>query len=325
MNEFYEKSEAKSYKFRIDAATTLHNFLIAKYNSSLPKYPTYDSLLTDLDFYANYTDMDMLYCPPNPFDEILFQFLESPNFDLNIRNVLEDTKHLKFASMNNAITSITQKLSLTREQFIVLKSSFIRYCFDKNYEFLHPYFHSSHAHLFAKRCAVMTSYTPSQLDFSRSLYTDEQMKAPLRSLKSSRTVREIVERIRAIEFVVNPLDMLASLSLSLQLLNGVVRENDKVRRFGRFAGMIEGFAPKKYGMMNFDDCFSLFCAMVALEPPVGGPGLAKFIAAASFEVAQSMKFAQTIFSAAIEHITVFSWDVPEIGLESVDPLGIMLE
>jgi hypothetical protein len=211
----------------------------------------------------------------------------------------------------------------------VVKHAIFRYLFDKLYV-ERTFFHSdpSLAERFTEHCAFIASCSPRLLGIGEHLLAPAQFDQGLTSLvRSTGTFRDIATNLSSLRFVNSPADVLYLLQIIFQRLDEVVRLNTLERKLGRFLPMVDHTRRgKRVSFMSFDDCLSLFFALLAVDPPCNALEIcAAFDHLPWLSAAVTAGPTMATFSTAVEYICEFSADQlvrPEEGDEVDDPLGI---
>jgi hypothetical protein len=109
----------------------------------------------------------------------------------------------------------------------------------------------------------------------------------------------------------------------LQRLDELARENALTRKLGDCTAMGDkAHHPGKMSFMSFDDCFSLFFAIFAVDPPRNALAICEsFNKLPDLSSAAAAKYAMATFVTAVQHITDFS--VEQLVVKSDDPPGVV--
>jgi hypothetical protein len=212
---------------------------------------------------------------------------------------------------------------------IVLKHAILRYLFD--FRFLNHIQETENRIVmerFIEKSHFIASCSPRLLGIPEHLLTPAQLDPPLFTLvRTSATFREIANDLSSLQFFNSPADAVYILQSSFQKLDELVRRNALERKLGQFMPMVDPARPRrKLSFMSFDDCFSLFSAILAVDPPSNALAICEICDRLSgLSAAVAAPAAIAMFTTAVQHICDFSADqlVPAEG--EVDPLGIALE
>ena len=269
-------------------------------------------------------NLDLGYCPPSPVDQSLSAIFLSRKTEIDVKPAIEQMKNFDLTEANNMLVQISKRLNLSsKPEFIVFKCAFMRFLFDLLYHDSYKLFDTEDNNKFIQQCAVVSSFSPSDLELCENPFTDDQFKTAIHGLLAMPLINSISDSIILIPFYTNPIDIVADLAKSLHQLSDVARKNDAERKMGRFASMVEDYKKKKREIMSFDDCFSLFFVSFVMKPPSGAPGIANFVSKYDIGYTREMKYAESILMASIQHAMDFSPIVLQNDdSESTDPLGI---
>jgi len=151
-----------------------------------------------------------------------------------------------------------------------------------------------------------------------------------RLVQRSPVLQRAVSSLSTVQFMTNPIDIIANVFTSLKAAEEFVRTNSLESRFGQFVSM---FDPAKVAsasdQLAFDELFPLFCSVFAASCPVNASAVAAFtgrIGAAGMSAA--FDFAKLFLSSAVEHVR--SAKVADMSAakaqqdddDDVDPLGL---
>lgn len=319
----YEASGVENLKIKIKQVTDLHDRLIKESYIYSPQYVKPKTLRYGIDQFVEKCEIKIEYLPETQLDNMLFNYLKSPYNDICFDSVIHDVSNYNYKSFNEALISISRKLQLsTQPQFYSLKSVLLRYVHDLAYPLVSNKFDEFSNH-FVSQCMIISSYSPKSLGLSNFLFGESEMTTSLSALHSQLpSIRKISQRLSMIQFLSCPLEILAVVARSLEMMKTVVKEGEASRRLGRFAAMAEGL-DGRWELLTFDDCFALFYALLALDPPGNAPAVARVLGMADFGLCANLKYARDIFIAAVKHISEFEAGDAEADYGSEDPLGVL--
>ncbi|EAY04644.1 hypothetical protein TVAG_227610 [Trichomonas vaginalis G3] len=280
-------------------------------------------LLKLFDDNSDQINLDLGYIPQTEIDDYLYSLIEDQTITFNT----EETKNSLMIFSNDKLNEILIELQnqfniTTREHKIILKCVFVRYCFDFMYQFWPELFKCPTSNAFLKKCSVVGSYSPAKLGLCANPFTEEQYNTPIMNLLHDLSLKSIVDQLSIIQFLVNPLDIVANISIALNMLGEFAKSNATYRRLGRFASMASDIMPKKNDMLSFDDCFSLFFVTFVMYPPVTAPSISEILKYFDMGYSQPMKYSRDIFIASVDHVLNFDIKNVEDDIFADDPLGI---
>jgi hypothetical protein len=215
------------------------------------------------------------------------------------------------------------------EAFIVLKHAVLRYLFDFLFvnKMTFPVGGQDQLERFFERCAVIASCSPRSLGIPDHLLTPGQLDPALLTLvKKEPSIAQISAEIAALQFYNAPTDVLFLLQGILQKLDELARDNTLTRKSGGFTAAVgKAHRAKKMSFMSFDDCFSLFFAIFAVDPPRNALAVCEsFNKLPDLSSAAAAKYARATFVTAVQHITDFSMDQLVVeDKEAQHPSGVV--
>ena len=268
------------------------------------------------------------YSPPSELDMLLETiFKECPEVEPE-KLVIVFTKKGFLNEFNTAANAVMKKLNLSsKSHSTLIKCSLIRYVFDSCWQSLSCLLACPESADFQNRCALIGSFSPAAIELSQNPFTDEQYNMPISRLDAVPAIKRIADNLKEIQFLTNPLDIVARILASISKISDVVRENGNLKKMGRFASMVNDVKPKKREMLSFDDCFSLFFVAFITQAPPCAPAIAKFLSSFDVGLSQQMKYAESLLIASVQHAwsfngKEFSHDFNSGIDEEDDPLGI---
>jgi hypothetical protein len=210
---------------------------------------------------------------------------------------------------------------------IVVKHAVYRYLFD--FLFLNNMALSAsreETELFCEKCGVVASCSARSLGTPEHLLTPEQLDPALATLiRTTPSIAAISIELASLHFYTAPTDVLLVLQDIFQKIDELARQNALERTLGPFTQMVDrSRKPRKMSFMSFDDCFSLFFAILAIDPPRNALSVCQyFTRLPDLSTAAPAKYAIATFVTAIQHIMEFSVEQLVVSnRDSDDPLGI---
>jgi len=270
------------------------------------------------------------WAPPNEFDSEFSLFVDCTGLSPDLARLAEEVRDGKFDGFKAYVKGFAERLTLKKsdtDEFIVLKHAFFRYCFDFLYVHKGAFSVDPIAFdRFIEKCAFIASCSARSLGIPEHLLAPSQMDPSFLALaRTTPSVREVSSTLSSIQFYVAPTDALVALQQIFSKLDELARTNRLERALGQFVQMVDASqGPKKMNFMSFDDCFSLFLAILAVDPPRNAVALCEFFdKAPNISAAPAAKYAMATFVTAVQHISDFSSDqLVSADRDAGDPLGL---
>jgi hypothetical protein len=323
MKECYNSRPARSYQ---EKRTRIRRYL----QRVVPPFHEYTNqyLKGVLSRVTPLVDKKMDWIPQNDFDTEFGIFAEVSGM---VPQLSERARALGSGDKSQPrafVKTFAKRMELKpgdSDALIVIKHTFFRWCFN----FLctnGPPFSGDPAMVdgFFENCTIVASHSARALGIPDHLLTPQQMDPSFLALaKSTPSIRVISRELNSVQFYNAPSDALALLQNIFPQLDELARTSKLERALGQYARLVNG-GPKKMAFMSFDDCFSLFFAILAVDPPRNAIWLCEiFQKLPDLSTAATAKYAVATFVAAVEHICGFSGDqLVQTESDSIDPLGI---
>lgn len=239
---------------------------------------------------------------------------------ISIKN-LKETNFISFHSDNEKISfkvieeKIFDLLEIQKpEEQIILKTSLIRIIFDRLYQYpefsdlLSSQNDQENSIKFQKKCEVMCSKTPSEMQISSSLLLNDQMNQPFKSIidNDDLYLKKAVDFLQFLPLYTNPIDILAHIYLALKecetFLNYENSKNLDAQQIGSNDPNIDPKDEEKNNI-SFDDIFPIFCAILSYCHPSNCLGIAHFLdIIKGFIFNSQLNYANSIFVSAVSYI-----------------------
>ena len=278
-------------------------------------------------------DSQLGYIEMNSFDECASAYFETHKKEKYISEVISSIRY-GFENLISNLSACIMKFlkNPTKEEKIVVHSAVIRYFYSVSYTVQSSVLNSSvNPQIFFNNCNYISSFSPNKLGLSSQLFTPLQMNMPVISLvHESPVINEVSRNLNSLQFYTAPIDMMKILYDVILKLDEFVKKNVLDRKFGQFASMLEReFNEKrKYEMMSFDDCFSLFFSILSTNPPMNALEISVlFQNSPDFVESMQLKYAKNTYVCAVQHILEFTDEQivnrSDDELDLNDPLGII--
>lgn len=255
------------------------------------------------------------WCPVNSFDIELELFFRARRLD---RELFCDAQRLLNGDttiIDSYVSTWSKKLDLKSEMELTILKNAIARCF---YNFVYLFnpgvlIDVMHTDELVAKCHFISSFSPRVLGLSEKLFTVQQMDTPMvRLVKDHKIMSEISSDFSSLQFYVCPTDIMYILQGVMHKIDEFAKANALERKFGQFVKMVEGDSSmrRKFEFMSFDDCFSLFFTILAVDPPRNALVLCDWLDAAPdlAPSSSSLKYAKATFISAVQHIMSFTED-----------------
>jgi hypothetical protein len=222
----------------------------------------------------------------------------------------------------------------TQGEVCVIKNAVYRLLFDRLYlKFPEPIAGpKSGPQGLGQLCDRMRWLTPRELSIPEKMMKPWMMDLSFTILvQRSVHPQKAVSDLSAIQFLTNPVDIIANVYLALKAGEEFVRQNVLETRFGQFVSM---FDPRKVAnvsdQLSFDDFFPLFCPLFSLACPINATVIARLVSKLKgVELSPAFDFAKLFFLSALEYVKNVKVDSIQktVKAEPVedddgDPLGL---
>ena len=304
--EAFKKATAQEFKSLESITTEVKHYrmfcvYLNNQSSELEKRFDINNMRQILVDSAENVDMSQEYSPYGDFDDVFVDFVEWSKailrFDQSVQTVVENTgKRL----INMRDLDVIKKsfamlfLPVGAAQRLVLTYAINRVFFDE-IALVPGYFLFSEigSEEFNKNCAILRKKTPVELEISPSLMKPEMMDVPFEDIvANSETLLESSRNLNSIHFITNPYDITYTAFKAIKLIDNFVVDN-------------KGLDKTQAGSsnMSFDDVFSLFCPVMAIDPPKNCVSLADFFSRIDgLRFSSSLDFAKLLVSSSVDYI-----------------------
>jgi hypothetical protein len=144
-------------------------------------------------------------------------------------------------------------------------------------------------------------------------------------IQRSPHLEEAVSLLATVQFLVNPLEIMAAIFRSIKLAEEFVRQNRLANRFGEFVSMFASTNVAK-GQLAFDDFFPLYCLIFASAAPSNAAAISALLfRLAGISIPAAFECGRMFFASAVEYVEAV--DSRDLHLEPIDedadPLGLL--
>jgi len=288
-----------------------------------------DQVLTELSMFSQKTIIQIEYTPLCPFDDTFSLFLLA-HYNQTISHIVEECiaeREIKLGSVNDFYKQLKEELQIhEKNQAILLRCSLFRFIFDQMYDRIYtqfyPVFNGSTKYLCS--CRIAKYSTPRQLKVSENLIKNSHYDEPMMAIaKNSQDLINAISDLRIVQFFNNPLDICYCIFKTMKSIEKFVFNSTLEEKYGQFVSMFQ-MNKSSGSTMSFDDFFSIFWPIFAVDPPIGSPSISIFLNSISgLTFSSTFQFARLLFCSTVEYTQQI--DEKEFySLEKLDddPLGI---
>jgi hypothetical protein len=178
---------------------------------------------------------------------------------------------------------------------------------------------------FWEKCALVASCSARSLGIPEHLLMPEQLDLAFATIvRTTPSIAAVSTEVASLQFYTAPTDVLFMLQNIFQKIDELARQKAISRTLWPFPQVADkSHRPRKMSFMSFDDCFSLFFAMLAVDPPRNALVVCQYFnQLPDLSTAAPAKCAIATFVMAIQHIMEFSMDQLVVSKDLDDPLGI---
>lgn len=247
---------------------------------------------------TKFVDTDLDFSPYNSFDAAFADFTEASKtiqrFDICVANVI---KTLTKRRINmKELDQVNKSFNLLFEpknanERLVMHSAIVRVMFDeislvKNF-FL---FSEEGSEMFVEKCAVIRRQTPKKLQIVENIMLPVYMNQPFEEIVSiSPDLIDATRILNSLHFLTNPYDIVYQTFKAVRSIDQFVKNN---------------LGGKGNTNMSFDDVFSLFCPVMAMDPPKNAVALSRFLLSVDgLKFSQPLDFSKLMLSSSIDYIS----------------------
>lgn len=210
------------------------------------------------------------------------------------------------SQLKKYIDSIVSLFRTSDATKTVIVCALYRIFFDTLYlKFSHLLDDQFTSNLFFRNCNIFRTMTPAELEITEGIFTEQQKNQPFISIdKTVENFHNAVDYIMSVHFCVNPLDLVASLFMSMQKFNIIMKRNSLEPKMGQLISVIDEDTIAKLQLpTSFDDFFSIFYAAITIDPPSNPMAIKDFLLAFSqIKMDPPMAYAASLFSAGVSHL-----------------------
>jgi len=249
--------------------------------------------------------------PFNAFDTGLISYISSNKLDESIDRIIKeclqsDPLNRDTTQLLRFIIGLSKSFEIsTQSTLFVLSASVTRYFFNNLYIKSSVLFYNIEESLvFAQKCQQISRLTPKLLEIPEGLLADADMNLPLSVLfLNNLLLHEIACELESIQFQIAPIDILVIIVKSLKNLELVVKYN----QIQLHPDGIPNGEPKRWELMSFDDCFSLFFSVFVMNPPSNASSISTMLDSfQNLDLSMSLQFARTILITTVQQVGTFN-------------------
>jgi hypothetical protein len=276
------------------------------------------------------------FSPHGFFDDIFAFWLIASGEMSEFDSAIEAAAELKNGKINLSLLSevvgkfIAMFHPIDGAEKAVIKHAVYRFFFDRLF-MIHPELLIVKEDQMTKLmlgCHHLKWATPNAMIIPETLMKPEMMNQAFSSIvQKNHQLEEAVRLIGSIQFLVNPMEILAVIFQAIKTGEEFVRQNRMSNRFGEFMGMFEKQkVPGVGGQLAFDEFFPLFCLMFAAAAPSNAPAVVEFLGnLVGLAIPPAFQFAKMSFATVVQYIEEMKES--ELQFEPInedeDPLGLL--
>lgn len=236
---------------------------------------------------------DLSYSPPSVFDTMIEDYIlehRPMTLIVSLANFIAygEPDEGFFNTMVEFINGLIDDFKTTTTNIqIILFTSALRFLFNEAYQIkpeLRSYLEEDEKFLI--KCEIFAKQPASSLKLTKDVGNYYVPGLPIRSLFKNRQV----QMLREMDFITNPIDMMAQIYFIIDSL-------------AQFFG-------SDVGVLSFDDTLTLFLALLSMSPPANCISIVKYINKwAELQSSSVFRDAMNFFVIAVEHISQI--EIPE--------------
>jgi hypothetical protein len=279
------------------------------------------------------------FSPFCPFDDHFALYVlrsgSARRFDEIVDRVGAGGKTIDPGPINEIISNSCQLVKpKTPAEVAVIKNAVYRFLFDRLYV-KYPRLISGDGADCAQLgqiCDRIRWLTPREMGIPAKMLKAGMVDIAFASLvQRSPLLQKAVSELSGVQFLTNPVDIIAHVFLSLKSGEEFVRQNSFESRFGQFVSM---FDPSKVAnvsdQLSFDDFFPMFCLIFSLAWPVNASAIIRLTARfRGVGLPPSFDFASLFFTSVMQYVKTAKpaqiskeASVDVVAEEDEDPLGL---
>lgn len=208
------------------------------------------------------------------------------------------------------------------EKFLIIKCAVLRNIFDRIYSIMPNILKEESdiatRHIFENKCSLIRSTTPRILKISTSVIRKDLMDYPFTSLvKMSSDLQAASMNLQMIQFLTNPLDIIDLIYQAIKCIEKFVDNSSNDIKSGQVHKDQSKKAIPKVNTMSFDDFFSLFWPLFALNPIGNCLTVASLLTSVTnYSISSPFDFVKLLYVSAVEYTQT-------VNLKELIPLHLL--
>lgn len=239
------------------------------------------------------------YCLPSFFDDLLYLYIVTNNemnpIDQAVQEAIDNKtdNEIKLDQASVLIIRLIKNFQpSTLQEIVVYRTSLMRILFDKLYLKYELPEDQEQNQKFIDSCNRVSKMTPRQLEMVEKFIKEEDRDTPIKDIFSN---NEIINDswmcLSEIHFYTNPLDILNSVFNSMKECEKYMFQN------------AEGVIDTATDSISFDDFFSIYIGIVAVQPPANAVTIMHYLKLMTgFKISSHMSYASVVFTSVIENL-----------------------
>ena len=271
-------------------------------DTNIHKRVNMDKMREILTESTQFIDTNQDYSPYSAFDSAFEDFLENTKtmqrFDISVKTIVNnlDKKRIDMKDVSQVNNSFNMLfLPKNSKEKLVMHFAIVRVLFNEislvpNF-FL---FSDEGSEPFFSKAAILRKKTAKELLIADSLLKPEMIDLPFEDIvKESKYLKEGSIMLNCLHFLTNPYDIVYETFKVLKKIDQFVVENKRA---------VTG-DQKATSMMSFDDVFSIFCPLMAIDPPKNCVAMSSFMDnVVGLQFSTGLDFAKLVFSSSVRYI-----------------------
>lgn len=251
---------------------------------------------------------------PDILDDFFFQFLLSNDFFPKYDRLIKMLFHQQTVSFKKYLPKLNEFIKKQilhidpkdKKIALILKCSILKVIFTR-YFLKTPTLFSEDPEddLILQKCLVLKTFTPVQFKISQSFILASQFHTPFFILLQRNSYLSLASNeLFMLQFLTNPIDLVASIFRTLQFLEAFVASNLHEKKTGHpLVIELQDLAKYKTGL-SFDDILSLFVPIFSCNPPSNPVSISKlFELIDGLQISPPFEFSSLIYSSTIHYLT----------------------
>ena len=260
--------------------------------------PTQEIIQNDLIECSKLVDKKLEYSPESSFDEHFYEFLVANKMILRFRE-----SAAKFKSKNQVDISESKQLNLnfylflqpsSAEEQLVIRYATIRILFQEIYKKGVSFFISTEEEetTFVQRAEEFSKLTTIQFGINKNILLPEYYELSIKTLVTQNNqLQEALQFISMVPYYSNPVDIVDVCQKAVNYVEAFMKFN--------WESQNDSEAP----FFSFDDIFSIFSAIVCIDPPVSLVCCANFLKKIErLSLSNSFDYAKLLLISSVDFI-----------------------